>query len=205
MLVPNVIVRDTAAPAVEPITWAEMKEALRIDTDDDQTFGTRLITAARLYIERQGALAMIERTVVQQQDRFPSTGAPLLLHIGPVSSVTAVRYVDSAGVLQTLDPAVWTLDALSRPPRLNLTGSLDWPLHWPVIDRWRSDAVQIDAVAGFGTAAADVPETLKQAMYFLLSYWYEQRSAYALDGKELPAAGDGLQALIMQHVQTATL
>ena len=45
---------------------------------------------------------------------------------------------------------------------------------WPVAQQ-RSDAINIEFVAGFGDAASDVPDTIRHAMLMLISFWYENR------------------------------
>lgn len=47
---------------------------------------------------------------------------------------------------------------------------------WAVTQSGRSAAgIEIDITAGYGDAASDVPEALRQAVRLLVAHWYENR------------------------------
>jgi hypothetical protein len=71
------------------------------------------------------------------------------LDIGPVSSITSVKYLDSTGAEQTLSSAVYTLISESLPPRLVLKTGQSWPATYSA-----DNAVRIRFVAGYGAASA---------------------------------------------------
>jgi uncharacterized phiE125 gp8 family phage protein len=55
--------------------------------------------------------------------------------------------------------------------------------------------IEIDLDAGYGDAAADVPEPLRQAIRLLLTHWYENRGIAAASG-ETAARPASVSALI---------
>jgi uncharacterized phiE125 gp8 family phage protein len=92
-------------------------------------------------------------------------------------SVSAVRTIDAQGVATTLPASAWRLEARREPALLILAGPLAQP------GRTRN-GIEIDLVAGYGTAASDCPEPLRQAVRLLLGHAYEQRGLTERHPKE---------------------
>ena len=171
---PTIKITDTPA-ASECVTLAEAKAHLRVDVADDNALITALITAARLDAEGRMNRTLVETVWELQLDAFPADGC-MRLHHPPVQSVTHVKYYDSTGALQTLDPAAYVLDAASEPARLVLAYGQSWPATYS-----RPGAVQVRYVAGLPVAdKAKVPETLKAWIKLRLATLYEHREQIAL-------------------------
>jgi uncharacterized phiE125 gp8 family phage protein len=162
-------------PAAEPVTLAEAKAHLRIETPQEDTLIASLILAARLFVERSLDVALITQHWSLYLDRWPADGA-VPLPLPPVQAVTFVRVYDDAGNAQTVAPDQYQLDAVSAPPRLRHRLSA----HWPQPGR-RMNGVEIGLKLGFGDSAADVPAPLRQAILLLVSHWYEIREPVLLD------------------------
>lgn len=155
-------------PATEPVTLAEMRQHLGItqatDTARDSIITGRIISA-RQWAEQNTRSQFVTQTLTGYAEDFnydPANSNRMNLK-GPLVSVTHVKYLDSAGVLQTLDPANYLVDTVTAciVPAYGMS--------WPVV-RAQNNAVQIEYVAGFGNAAA-VPEPIKDAIRFIVGQW----------------------------------
>ncbi|WP_181704334.1 head-tail connector protein [Chthonobacter albigriseus] len=159
-------VRMILAPLIEPVSLAELKDHLRIDHAEEDAVLITLTVVARAAIERLARKAMITQTFRLFLDAWPESGVVSLPH-APVQSVPAVR-VFAGGSMQTLDLAGFQLDAVSDPARLVALGTAPQPER-PIA------GIEVDMVVGFGSAAADVPAPLRQAVKLLAARWYENR------------------------------
>jgi len=153
------------APEEEPITLDEAKIHLKVDCTDTDDYITALIIAARKHCERYQRRSYITQTLELRLDYFPQFIVELPRP--PAISVTAITYTDSAGDTQTLSSTKYTVDVNSYVARVVPAYNESWPTTRQVID-----SVKVEYIAGYGDAA-DVPETIKQAMYLLMGVWYE--------------------------------
>lgn len=179
--------QQTVAPVSEPVTLDEVKLSTRVDITDDDSLLNDLIATARMYVEAQTGVSMMEQTWVEYLDRFPRPGAietwpwragrnTILLPRWPVQSVTSVTYTDNDGNTQTVDPSIYATDLVSRFPRLAPKGDTGgWPVTSPLIVP-HQNSVQITFVAGYPSQDA-VPQTLKLAVKMLVGLWYANREA----------------------------
>jgi uncharacterized phiE125 gp8 family phage protein len=164
-------------PSIEPVTLAEAKAHLRLDTDADDAYISALITAARERVELFLRRALITQTFEYTIDRFPVnayliyTTSFIDLPRPPLRSVEWIKYVDAAGNLQTLPPGTYVVDTSS-----NEMGrvALAWNQFWP-ITRWSINAVTIRFVAGYGDTAEDVPQAIRHGILIEISNLYENR------------------------------
>lgn len=149
-------------PYAEPVSLAEMKNHLKVETSvtDDDALITSQIAAARDVIETFTGenvarnQVLVATTFDMKLDRFPygnystSPGGMIPPGFGsivvpkiPLISVTAITYVDSAGVVQTVDPALYVLE----PTRGGI--DLAYNQFWPY-PRFQPNAVTIRFTAG---------------------------------------------------------
>ena len=154
------------APAVEPLLLAEAKAFLRIETNDDDNVVTALIAGARTHVETQTRRALITQSWRLSFDFWPANGR-LSIVPAPLRVLAAARVYDASNVAQTVDTAAFVLDkgasALIVAP-------------WGVPAPGRAQAgIELDVTVGYGDAAADVPEPLRQAIRLLVAHWYENR------------------------------
>lgn len=129
-----------------------------------------LLTAARLNLEgRDGWLnrAFVTQTWELMLDRFP-LGA-IEVPLPPLQSVTSLKYLDTAGVEQTLATDKYRVDVASVPARITPAYAAIWPSTYAVMN-----AVTVRFVAGYGAAAA-VPEGIKVGIKALTAHFYEHR------------------------------
>ncbi len=121
-------------------------------------------------------------------------GGPIYLPRPPLQSVASLKYIDTNGVLQTLDPALYVVDTNGEPGRIVPAYNTFWPSTRPI-----ANAVQINFIAGYGAAPASVPRRMMTAMKFLVAHWYEHREAAGESSlKEVPM---GVESLIWSERQ----
>lgn len=160
----------TTQPATEPVTLAEAKAHLRIDTTADDTLIESLITAARQWCEDYERRAYVTQTITVKLDRFTNK---IVLPKPKLQSVTSVKYIDTAGVEQTLSTDIYNVDTYREPGRITLAYNQSWPT-----TRDDYNAVEIVYVAGYGDAA-DVPDRVKCAIKLIVGHLYENRESTA--------------------------
>ena len=173
-----------AAPAAEPVTLAEAKAWLRVDTTDEDTAISALIASARENVE-----ATTQRRLMAQDwrivlDRWPFARggdgsldalwigrcAPVMdvrLPLAPVSTVAAMRVYDASGQPQPIPNNVWRLVGAPDRARLYFSSAPPQP-------GLPAGGIEIDVASGYG-AEADVPAALRQAILLLVADWYQNR------------------------------
>ncbi len=167
----------TVPPAGEPVTLAEAKAHLRVDTDDEDALIEGLITVAREHLERETGLALMTQGFRLALDRWPDDGV-IRIERGPVSAIETVTVYDEAGEPSLVSLDDHLLEGNSRPARL-------WLPETPAPGR-AINGIEIDFIAGFGDTGADVPGTLKRAMLSHVALMFSVRAAVSLEDQ--PAA-----------------
>ena len=183
------------APAATPVTLSEVKDQLRVEGPDDDVILTRLINVAVAYTDAKGALgqAMITQTWAQWIGPNPTQSIRLLL--GPIQSVTAVKYYDVDGVLQTDTLSNYQVFGTGSATTIGPKSGENWP-----VTQDRSDAIKIEYVVGYGDATTDVPDTIRHAMMLMVGHWYDNREQTGFD--ELSNIPFGYEALLNMHRET---
>lgn len=151
----------TAAPEEEPVSLAEAKAHLRVDTSDEDTRIGQLIQAARERVEEDTCRALIDQGITYYLDGFPCS-TTLRLPRPSLRTVTSISYLDTAGDTQVYDSSKYVVDGVSEPGRIVLKDTQSWPLTLA-----QANAVTIVYSAGWDDAAA-VPAALKEAMLLLI-------------------------------------
>ncbi|HWA91813.1 MAG TPA: head-tail connector protein [Rhizomicrobium sp.] len=146
-------------PALEPVTLADAKAHLKVDTSDDDALIARLIPAARARAEWHTGRALIAQSWILWLDCWrPIVDIPLPPLVA-VSAVTAYARDDTPNAL--------------TPVLVDLPGSrvlLD-----PVTDLRCANALAIAFDAGYGDAAEDVPAALRAAILAIVAELYVHR------------------------------
>lgn len=179
------------APAIAPLSAAEVKAHLRIDHSEDDLYVDALIGAAVSYLD--GYSGILGRCLISQvwelyYDEFPE--GPLQLPLGNVISVDAVEYVDAAtGVYVALSDQKYEVDTV--PVEGWVVPTAEWPVPMDTIN-----AVRVTYTAGYGATSASVPAAIRHAMLLMIGDWYEHRNqAVALSVSQMPIAAN-VNALI---------
>lgn len=183
---------QTLAPSAEPVTRAEAKNHLRVDSDltSDDTLIDMLISAARRYAEAYCGRSFITQKWRLVLDAFPGPsllgvpagtsyslpGHAVLLEKGHVLSVDQIQYQDMAGAWQTMASTDYVAELSGDLARITPVFGKIWPT--PTLPQ--IGAVRIDYTAGYGAAATDVPEGIRQWILLRLTTMYENREEIAV-------------------------
>lgn len=175
-------------PATTAISLAEAKAFLRVDSDydDDNAYITSLIGVATNVVEQFTRRRLITQTYNIYYDEFP----PFMdLQVGNVASVTHVKYYDTDNTLQTLDTSEYDVDIRVKPGRIYQAEDGNFPDTYE-----RANSVEVEFVVG--SAASDVEDAIKQAMYIVIGRYYENRQDVVMGTQvnELP--------LMVEHLLT---
>jgi uncharacterized phiE125 gp8 family phage protein len=154
------------APSVEPVTLQQTKDHLRVDSADDDALIDNLILSARQWAESLTRRALITQTWDFFLDVFP---AVIEVPRPPLQSVTSVKYLDTDGVQQTLDSALYDVDTNVEPGAIRPAWSCDWPSVRDV-----ANAIEVRFVAGYGDAAQDLPAPIVSAILLHVQAHYDR-------------------------------
>ena len=170
-----------AGPSVEPVTVAEAKSHLRVDTSDDDTYIGTLITAAREWVE-----AYLDRTLVHTQwrmrlERFPTDSQypielprPPVVSSGTATAVT-ITYTPSAGASTvTLDATEYRVDRQATPGVCRPLYGQTWPSH--LVDQ---NSTTVTWWAGYSSDGTSVPAPVKSAILMLVAHLWRNREMTA--------------------------
>lgn len=166
----------TVAPAEEPISLAEAKEHMRVDSSDEDGLIAGLITAAREYSEKLQGRAYVTRTYEYVTDVATTVELPM----PPCVTMSKIEALDETDSWVEATGTLWLYNTCAKVISIEVPAG--------------AKAVRITYTAGYG-GAADVPQTIKQALLLLVAYWYENREA-AVGGTDVKTLPYAYQALI---------
>ena len=138
-------------PAALPVSLAEAKLNLRIDGNEQDSLIEAWLHGITAHAEHVTGRSFISQTWRVTLDEFPDA---IELPV-PVSSVT-IKFLDEAGVEQTLDTADYVVDSASEPGYAVPNVGKAWPTTYD-----RINAVNVDVVAGYGASESDIPKGIK--------------------------------------------
>lgn len=154
-------------PAEEPLSLVEVKSWLRVEHNADDIDISALVVAARGLVEEFLGRQLVSATWRLTAGWFPDF--EIRLPKPPLLSIASIQYLDTAGVLQTLDDETYDVDAAADPGVVMPASGYSWPA-----TRTHPQSVRITYQAGYGTAAS-VPEGIKTAIKLLIANWYQRR------------------------------
>lgn len=172
----------TTGPASEPLTSADVKLWLKVDTTADDDIVSALISSARTWVERHCNIGLLPQTITEVYDGWPG-GRDFELSVSPLRAVSGIYYLDSAGSVQELSSANYSVDEYQRPPRVQLKYSQTWPTLYDEIN-----SVSAVYTAGYDDADA-IPAPVLTAMRLAIADAYENRQDYI---KKMPTAAEYL-------------
>ena len=176
------IALKTVEPTIEPVSLAEAKLHLRVDHTDEDVMIAGLVTAAREWCESFTGRQFCLATWQLKRDVFAAT---VELPHPPLSSFTSITYTDTAGASQTLASTVYTVNSSGIFPRVYLAYGQTWPAVRDI-----PDAVTYNYIAGYGSTAASVPHSIKQAVKVMIEKLYLRDPDMAVAEKLMRAASD---------------
>jgi Phage gp6-like head-tail connector protein len=124
-------------PMAEPLSLDEIKRHLKVEHDAEDALIQSYLAAARAHAESYLNRALVVRTVEVYFETWQGVFCRRL-PFAPLRAVESVKYIDSAGIEQTLDPAVYLVGRYSGT--VSLAANQSWPsLHhnrpFPVVFR----------------------------------------------------------------------
>lgn len=163
--------KQTTAPATEPVTLGEAKAHLRVDSTDEDAYVAGLIAAARQMAEAYTQRQLITATYTMKLHDFPVGENPICLPRTPLGSVSSITYLDADDVTTTLSTNVYeVLDNDTTAYIALKPGQI-----WPSARFEQYEAVTITFTAGYGAATSDVPATARSAMFLIIGNLFENR------------------------------
>lgn len=169
-------------PLAEPLSLVEAKRHLRVDHDLEDPDIEDAVAASREWGERILNRAIVTQKLMVTFDIWP---AVIRLPRAPLQTVDEIEYLNTAGVLTTLAPSAYQVDATREPGRVVVAPGGAWP----DTQQGAIAILRVTYAAGFG--GTDVtPKGLKQGLRLLLGHWWKNREAVAMGGagglQELP-------------------
>lgn len=186
-------VKITAESASEPVELSEVKCHIRVVEDEENTYLTGLITAARVHLENYLARSLITKTVELELDDWPDKNI-IYLPYSPVTSVESVTYTDEDGDTTTLDAGVdedYVTDLNSLPARIYPAPGEVWPTD------------SLTPLAGikvnYTTGETDIPDPIKHALMMTVAHLHEHREAVYTGYTVITVLPWGLQSLLYPY------
>jgi uncharacterized phiE125 gp8 family phage protein len=168
-------------PAAEPVTLADAKAHLKIETTDEDALITTLMTAARARAEWHTGRAFITQSWILRLDAWPQDGIAEI-PLPPLQAVTEVAVISPYDIRTVLNPLVYRVDTASGPGRVIFAAA-------PPSLR-NKDCVEIAFTAGYGAASA-VPAAVREAILEVITDLYTHRGE---DSVTVGLAGQALLA-----------
>lgn len=161
--------RLTAAAVSEPVTTADLKSFMRIDSTDDDGLIASLIKAAT-----KRADEYCKRSFMEQDWRasFDSLAMIVDLPRPPLVSVDKVTLYDQDGTEYAVTD--FHIDTASEPGRVFFNSTDGWPTTVR-----KKAAMVIDYTAGASNPTL-VDQDVKHAIKLIVAFWYENRESQAM-------------------------
>ena len=167
----------------DPVTLAEAKAQLRIDFDTDDALIGVYISAARTHCEAHLGFSLVAKSLKTTFNCF----GPYQSLMGPLDSITSVKYRDTNRTITTLATDQYTTTT-GRTLRL-----------YPATDSgWPDDVAFVPgAVVVEYTVLGDATSNVKAAMLLIITSLYENRD----DGvRRFPTASKKLLDMEREHI-----
>ena len=163
-----------AQPVVEPVSLADAKTHLRVDTESDDDHILALISAAREWCENYTQRTFIHTQWTMTFDTFPweieLPRPPVAVASG--NTATTITYAMETGGTATLATSQYRVDRTAEPGVIRTVYAGTWPSH--LLDR---NSISVTWWGGYGEDGGKVPKVVRSAILMLVAYWYERRLA----------------------------
>jgi uncharacterized phiE125 gp8 family phage protein len=181
---------QTQVPAIEPVSLADVYLQAEIIDNAHDSMLLMLISAARQYVESYTGRSLITQKWRLILDSFPGLQSggyveygqaysmpanAILLERGNVQSVDSITYVAMDGTTQTAPSSGYVSDLSGCPARVAPKFGQIWPIPIPQIG-----AVTVDYTAGYGPAATDVPEGIRNWILMRVATLFANRETVAI-------------------------
>jgi len=168
--------KTVTAPTTEPVSLAEAKLHLKVETGDDDTLISSLITAARETAEIFTGRALASQVLEYILDGFPIGNDTIYIPKPPLENITSIKYRDCQDTETEWDSSNYVVDSESMPARIALACGKYFPDFCP----YPVASVRIRFTAGYRSGGPDslkIPEGICQALKLLIGHFYENRES----------------------------
>jgi len=177
------------APAIEPVTLAEVKLSGRISHDVEDDLLTSWIASARIAAENFQHRAYINQVWEMSFDGFPCL--PLCFPRPPLLQLMSISYFETDNSETQLyydgtNPVTTTEEGGAEPETngdfiIDRSGDPGRLGHaylktWPSVVLRPIDAVRVRFAAGYGLEASDVPQSVRDAIILYCTWRNENRA-----------------------------
>jgi uncharacterized phiE125 gp8 family phage protein len=150
----NIVLRPTGLP----VSMDEARTNARVDVGEDGTSALdadieRAIKTYATEAETETNRLIMEQTWDLTLDAFPDARS-IKLHKPPLLAVEYVKFYDTAGIQQTLNPSDYQVDLKNEPGYVVLRPGKVWPATADMIG-----AVEVRFRCGYGSTSDDVPDS----------------------------------------------
>lgn len=175
----------------EPLDTAAARSQCNLTHDPPELL--EWIVAARRQVERDAALVCYTGTFTSKRDQFGWLDRFELPDIRPITSITSITYLDTAGATQTLDASSYVLSTSAIMPYVRLAYGESWPSV-----RGDGDGITVTFVAGHASVAV-IPAEVKTAVKLALHVMFLQQSEQFAEAERQQKAYERQIALIRRE------
>ena len=169
-------IKTVTAPTTEPVSLAEARLHLKVDTDDDNALISSLITASRETAEVFTGRALATQVLEYILDGFPTEADTINIPRPPLEELTSIKYRNWQGQEVEWDGQNYVVDGESMPARVTLA----YGKYFPDFTPYPVSSVRIRFTAGYKSGGPDslkMPEQINQALKLLIGHFYENRES----------------------------
>ncbi len=185
-------IRVAEAPEVWPVTLEDVIANSKPVRGAEDAFIDSLIRTATDEVERVSWRALVTQQLELRLDDWPR-GRVLTIPRPPLQTIDSIAYTKADGTTGTLSASAYVVDTASEPGRVALKDDYDWPAD----DLAPIAGIRVTFTAGYGDAAADVPERFRRGIAMLTGFMHENRELPV----EAAAAALGLGSIIGDRVR----
>ena len=180
----------TTGASIDPLTYSEIRDYLRLDEGVDETLLITLLKMATQYVENFTGRALINRTITLFVDGVDEIDLALWegtrvapdmsirkryieLPSTPVSSVSSISSFSDNDTETTFASTKYFVDTVREPARVYLRDGEAWPQSLRV-----ANGLKIVYVAGYGSNRTDIPEAVRLGILNIIAFNYEHRGDF---------------------------
>lgn len=191
------MLRTITPPSGLAVSLTDAKLHLRVDGSDEDSYITALISVAQGMIESATQRRLVPQTLEWVLQEFRRE---LVLPVAPAQAVVSIKYIDTTGTQQTLDPSDYVLLTRANKTIVPAFGQI-----WPLLYWVSAEPIVIRFDVGYQGTAVDgdepddpadaIPVELLHAIKLQVSFMYENREPAVL-GNTVPQKLPFFDALI---------
>lgn len=153
-----------------PLVLQDVKNHLRVDFAEDDSYITNLIKTSALRFEKITGRDLITKTYKSFIDIFPVYNIPIILPRSKIQSVVSIQYFFN-DVLTTYTANNYYFTESNNLSEIYLKEDKEYPSE---ID-YKKNCIVINYTSGFGATNTSVPFDIKQMLYEYIAFLYKNR------------------------------